>query len=259
MTIKRKRERALRIGCVKYLNARPLIHGWEGEVVLDHPSALCAQLARGDLEVALVSSFEFLRNPIYQIVDGVSIASDGPVYSVVVAHRGKFANTREIALDPAAQTSGNLLRCLLGELNLNPSVGSASSNSDEFARLHIGDQAIRFRQQHGDDFEFWDLGEEWKKLQGVPFVYALWLVRPEVENAKSIADRLRALRDDNLDNIDAVISSELEFSAAFSSRYYREHLRFSFGNEEKQGLLDFAELCQKHELLPKRDIVLDLV
>jgi chorismate dehydratase len=257
--MKRKRERALRIGCVKYLNARPLIHGWEGEVVLDHPSALCAQLARGDLDVALVSSFEFLRNPIYRIVDGVSIASDGPVYSVVVASRGKFANTREIALDPAAQTSGNLLRCLLGELNLNPSVGPASSNSDQSARLLIGDQAIRFRQQHGDDFEFWDLGAQWKKLQGVPFVYALWLVRPEVENAKSIADRLRRVRGDNLRNLDAVIALEREFPAEFCRQYYHKYLRFSFGEEDKQGLRTFAELCQKHDLLPGGDIVLDLV
>ncbi|MBO0696299.1 MAG: hypothetical protein J2P56_09395, partial [Verrucomicrobia bacterium] len=69
----------LRIGCVKYLNARPLIHGWDGEVDFDHPSALCNKLAAGKLDVALVSSFEFLRNPIYRIVDHISISSDGPV------------------------------------------------------------------------------------------------------------------------------------------------------------------------------------
>ena len=248
---------SLRIGCVKYLNARPLIHGWEGQVVLDHPAALCAQLAAGDLDVALVSSFEFLRNPIYRIVDGVSIASNGPVYSVVVAHHGLFAEVKEIALDSASQTSGNLLRCLLGELNLDPDI--TPEVSENFARLLIGDQAIRFRQQHGEEFQFWDLGEQWKKLRGVPFVYALWLVRPEVENPKQIADRLRALRDHNLVNLDVIISSEREFPPEFSRRYYREHLRFSLGKEEKQGLTLFARLCQKHDLLPKREIVLDLV
>src|SRR5947208_6002425 len=112
----------MRIGCVKYLNARPLIHGWAGEVVLDHPSALCAQLARGQLDVALVSSFEFLRNPIYRIVDGISISSDGPVYSVVVAHVGEISAAEQIELDPAAETSGNLLRCLLSELKDRKSV-----------------------------------------------------------------------------------------------------------------------------------------
>ena len=247
----------LRLGCVKYLNARPLISGWDGNVVLDHPSALCAQLARGELDVALVSSFEFLRNPIYQIIDGVSISSDGPVYSVVVAHRGEFGDVTEIAVDPAAETSGNLLRCLVAELNLKPAIGSTSSGDS--ARLLIGDQAIRFRQRHGADFQFWDLGEQWKKLRDVPFVYALWLVRPEVQNGKSIADQLRALRDRNLTNIDNVIARETEFDPEFCRRYYRDHLRFSFREEEKKGLRAFAELCRKHELLPKRELVLDLV
>src|SRR6476660_2140836 len=110
----------LRIGCVKYLNARPLIRGWPGEVDFDHPSALCKRLAKGELDVALVSSFEFLRNPIYRIVNDVSISSDGPVYSVVVAYRGAFSDIEEIELDPASETALNMLRCLLAEIGLNP-------------------------------------------------------------------------------------------------------------------------------------------
>jgi chorismate dehydratase len=250
---------SLRIGCVKYLNARPLIRGRRGDFVLDHPSALCSQLAHGDLDVALVSSFEFLRNPIYRIVDGVSISSDGPVYSVVVAHRGKFDEVEEIALDPAAETSGNLLRCLLNELNLSPRITSTPSSAGSSARLLIGDQAIRFRQQRSGEFEFWDLGDQWKKLRGVPFVYALWLVRPEVNNSNSIADRLRELRDENLSHLGEVIAEEKKFDRVFCDRYYRQHLRFTFGENEKTGLHAFAKLCQKHELLPNRDVVLDLI
>jgi predicted solute-binding protein len=250
---------SLRIGCVKYLNARPLIHGWPSGVVLDHPSALCAQLARGELEVALVSSFEFLRNPIYRIVDGVSISSDGPVYSVVVAHRGEISDLKEIELDPAAETSGNLLRCLLGEMKLQARLVARSISSSESGRLLIGDQAIRFRQENADEFQFFDLGEQWKQIVGVPFVYALWLVRPEVVDPKSIADRLRALRDKNLATIDDLIASETEFDRAFCERYYGENLRFNLGEREKKGLLAFHELCAKHELLPKREIALSVV
>src|SRR3954452_25311169 len=105
---------SLRVGCVKYLNARPLIRGWPGNVELDHPFALCQRLAKGQLDVALVSSFELLRNPIYRIVEGVSISSDGPVYSVVVAYQGEFSDIAQIELDPASETSVALLRCLLG-------------------------------------------------------------------------------------------------------------------------------------------------
>ena len=251
----------LRIGCVKYLNARPLILGGPADVVLDHPSVLCAQLARGELDVALVSSVEFLRNPIYRIVDGISISSDGPVYSVVVAHVGEISAAEQIELDPAAETSGNLLRCLLSELKLRPRfvATSTSSLAKVRARLLIGDQAIRFRQQHGNEFQFWDLGENWQKLAGLPFVYALWLVRPEVVDPKSIADRLRALRDQNLANIENLIAAENEFDRGFCDRYYREHLRFNFGEREKKGLRAFHQLCQKHDLLPKRDIAFSVV
>lgn len=261
---------SLRIGCVKYLNARPLIRGWPGEVAFDHPSALCRKLADGELEVALVSSFEFLRNPIYRIVDNVSISSNGPVYSVVVAHQGDISKVQDIDLDPASLTAVNLLRCVLAELGLKPRLkpavlgstpkavgvvaGSLPAISD--ARLLIGDQAIRFRQKHGGDLQFWDLGEQWKKLVGLPFVYALWLIRPEFGDSETIASRLRALRDENLAELDKLIVEEKEFDPEFCSRYYREYLRFSFGEREKEGLRTFATLCAKHSLLSQRDVVL---
>ncbi len=254
-------QRPLRIGCVKYLNARPLIHGWPTDVVLDHPSALCARLSRRELDIALVSSFEFLRNPIYRIVDGISISSDGPVYSVVVAYVGELSGVEQIELDPAAETSSNLLRCVLSELKLQPRFveTSTASPAKGTARLLIGDQAIRFRQEHANEFQFWDLGEQWKQLVGLPFVYALWLGRPEVVDPKSIADRLRALRDNNLANIDNLIADEKEFEQSFCDRYYRQHLRFSFGEREKEGLRAFHQLCQKHDLLPKREIAFSVV
>jgi predicted solute-binding protein len=312
--------KSLRIGCVKYLNARPLIRGWDGDVCLETPAVLCRKLASGELDVALVSSFEFLRNPIYAIVDGISISSDGPVYSVFVARRGSISEIEEIELDPASETSVNLLRCLLAARRVSPRLvvrdgvekraqrevlGSAESRpersrtgcqpaaaaslpatSDDFpctkeviaaprqaayadrlaacapqtslssdaAQLLIGDQAIRFRQAHRHEFEYWDLGAEWKKSIGLPFVYALWLIRPEVSDAKAIADRLRALRDGNLANLDALIAAEEDFDHEFCGVYYRENLRFHFGEKENEGLQVFQKLCVKHGLLSKREI-----
>jgi predicted solute-binding protein len=121
------------------------------------------------------------------------------------------------------------------------------------AQLLIGDQAIRFRRDH-PEFEYWDLGAEWKKRIGLPFVYALWLIRPEVSDAKAIADRLRALRDGNLANLAALIAAEEDFDHQFCRVYYRENLRFHFGEKEKEGLQVFQKLCVKHGLLPKREI-----
>jgi chorismate dehydratase len=266
----------LRIGCVKYLNARPLIRGSEGDVDFDHPSALCGKLSAGKLDVALVSSFEFLRNPIYRIVDDVSISSDGRVYSVVVAHRGEIADIEEIELDPASETSANLLRCLLAELGLNSRFVERSTGilpavpkSVRRAKLLIGDQAIRFRQDYADEFSFWDLGEQWMKLFNVPFVYALWLIRPEVADPKQIADRLCALRDENLANLDDLIAEAVAGVAdpglrrgldrEFFLRYYSDHLRFGFSEREKEGLRTFAMLCATHNLIPNRDLAFSIV
>ncbi len=249
-----------RIGCVKYLNARALIQGWSGPVDFDHPAALCRKLADGELDVALVSSFEYLRNPIYSLVDDVAIAADGPVYSVFVASKTPVSDVEEITLDPASGTSGNLLRCLLAEGNLGPRLTTSTPNEQKkTGRLLIGDQAIRFRKQHSCEYEFWDLGAEWKRLTNLPFVFALWLIRPEVAETDRIANALRQQRDRNLVALDQVIAGETDFSPEFCAQYFRVYLRFGFGAREKKGLLLFRTLCEKHGILPRNENQLRLV
>jgi predicted solute-binding protein len=250
---------ALRIGCLQYLNAQPLIHGWPGPVDFDHPSALCRQLADGELDVALVSSFEYLRDPRYSIVDDVSIGADGEVFSVFVAHRSSIETLEEIALDPASATSVNLLRCLLAERKINPRLISPATDRDKTAKLLIGDQAIRFRQRHEDDYAYWDLAAEWKRLTDLPFVFALWLIRPEIPNASEIGAPLRARRDANLADLDRLLDEPAEFPRDFRLRYYRDYLRFGFGAREKDGLLMFRSLCEKHGILPRNENPLRLV
>ncbi len=241
---------AVRLGCVKYLNARPLIHGWSGEVRFDHPSTLCRQLAAGELDVALVSSFEYLRNPTYSVVDRVAIASDGPVFSVILAHCGPIEQLREVVVDPASQTSVNLLRCLLGEKGMTVEFVSEGDISAERGLLLIGDQAIRFRQQAEGRPQFLDLGAEWKKATGKPFVYALWLIHPDYAEKQTVAHALRSLGENNIQHLDALIAAQPESVRAFCEFYFRECLRFAFGEKEKKGFQLFGERCAKQKLLP---------
>lgn len=257
----RRKAESLRIGCVKYLNAQPLIHGWDGEVLFDHPSALCNKLASGELDAAFVSSFEFLRNPIYSIVDDVAVAAEGPVYSVFVAHRGPIESLEEIAVDPASNTSVNLLRCIVAGRELQAQLVASADQTitDSRGRLLIGDQAIRFRQEHGQEVKYWDLAAAWRESTGLPFVFALWLIRPEVFDAKEIADRLRVQRDENLSALDELIAAQTQFSPEFCRFYFRDCLRFSFAEREKRGLLMFRELCEKQGLIAPSATALRLV
>ena len=243
--------RALRIGCVQYLNARPLIHGYDGPVVFDHPAGLARDLANGALDVALVPIFEALNHPRYLLADGVAIASDGPVFSVFLAHRGPLAEVRTIALDPASLTSIHLLQVLLAEYHgLRPQLLELSSfPADADAVLLIGNQAIDFRERDAGAHQLLDLGEEWQRRTGLPFVYAPWLLRADLPNVLAIADELRALKRHGTARIAEIVRAD-PHDPALSERDLTEHIRFDLGPREKAGIEKFRELLAKHGFIP---------
>lgn len=252
----------LRLGCVSYLNARPLISGWKGNVIYDQPAALCLKLAASELDIALVSSFEFLRNPVYQIVQGVAIASRGPVYSVFVASRSALAEVRVIERDPASVSSNALLRIILEEAKL-PEILVTDRSADDLlpddhGRLFIGDPALHFRAQHGSRYRYWDLGEEWTKRTTLPFVYALWLAQPDIDLGDS-ARELREVRDKNMHGLSELAALEPSFPAEFTERYWRENLLYSLGPSELDGFRLFEGRAQALGLLPHRDRELHLI
>jgi len=76
------------------------------------------------------------------------------------------------------------------------------------------------------------------------------LIRPEVSDAGEIADTLRQLRDRNLQNLEDLVSSQIQVLPDFCRKYYREHLFFDFGEGEKAGLREFHRRC----LLNKIDV-----
>ena len=108
---------AARIGCVRYLNSKPLIHGHGGEVSFEVPASLADGLHSGRLDVALSPIFELMAHPGYLVVDNVAIASRGAVYSVFVAHAGELREMRTLYLDTDSRTSFNLQRVLLAEFH----------------------------------------------------------------------------------------------------------------------------------------------
>jgi chorismate dehydratase len=241
---------AVRVGCVQYLNSKPLIYGCDAPVIFDHPSGLARDLIDEKLDVALVPVFEALRNPPWIAVDEVAIACDGPVFSVFLAHRQPLADVRRITLDPASRTSIHLLQVLLAEFQgLQPEYVAAGEVSEDNALLLIGNQAIDFRVAYPEGWHFLDLGAEWKRCTGLPFVFALWLMRPALANAASIADELRAIKRDGVAHIEEIVRADRTHEVALSTRYLTEHIRFDCGAKEKAGLNRFGELLVKHGLI----------
>ncbi len=247
----------LRVGCVQYLNARPLIVPYDGEVIYEHPACLSDMLASGEIDLALIPVFEALRQPEFPIADGVAIASRGAVYSVYLAHIGPVEELKFVTLDPASRTSNNLTRCILAEFyGIEPEYSKGCEAMPDANRgvVLIGDQAIRFRQKHGDAMRYMDLGEEWLKQTGLPFVYAAWQIRPECKDLPAVAKALRAIKTAGVARAKDIARLQRGFDAGFAERYLTRYIRFDMEEAEKAGLARFRGLLQKHGLIPDSDV-----
>jgi len=244
--------RGLRIGCVSYLNSRPLIEPYDGPVVLDHPSALAAALERGELDVGLVPVYEALRlQGEYRAVEGACIASLGPVWSVILAYQGEFDAIRQVALDPASRTSVNLCKVLFAEWASGPIPQYVPEPAPPgAARVIIGNQAITFREEHEGEWKIVDFGEEWTRRTGLPFVFAVWLIRPEVREPARVAAAFREIVRRGQLQMEEIIARHPEHPVEFVRRYLTEYIRFGLGAEEKRGIEQFRALLCKHALLP---------
>jgi chorismate dehydratase len=157
---------------------------------------------------------------------------------------------RTVALDPASLTSVHLLQVLLREYHgLHPkSLDLSAFPRDADAALIIGNQAIDFRQNDQEGYRILDLGEEWKRCTGLPFVYAPWLLRPDLANAAEVAGELRALKARGLAYLDEIINAEPR-DPTFTRDYLTRHIRFELGDAEKAGIEKYRELLVKHGLI----------
>ena len=240
-----------RIGSVQYLNAAPLTHGLEGEIIFATPAKLAEMLRRDELDAALVSITEVLLNDRYDILDGVAIGSLGEVYSVILAHKKPIEEAKEIFCDTASLTSVNLLKVLLAERGLKPEFkpleNYAVAKEKDFVLL-IGDTAIEF-QRSPHEHEIFDLGYAWTEMTKLPFVYAVWALRRGIENAALRSELLQTKRF-GMDRLDHSIEIREEFDADFRRDYFEWHIQYHLGEDEKRAIAKFCELLRKHNLGP---------
>lgn len=245
-----------RVGCVSYLNSKPLVLGHEREVSFETPASLTDGLRAGRLQVALAPVYALVSNPEYLMVDGVGIVSQGPVYSVVIVYRGEWMSLRRLYLDAASRSSANLQRVLLAEFHglepLNEPLPAPGDPQPELKEgegmLLIGDRAIGFRLAHGDDggFRYFDLGEEWGKATGLPFVFAGWHVHPDTPDKAELANRLRGWRDEGLQQLDRVVAAEKRYPTSFSRYYLTQCIHFHVGEGGKRAIAEYARLLHKY-------------
>ncbi len=200
---------SLKIGRIEYANCTPLFTVLENnfdctdyQFVNGVPACLNAMLSRGEIDLCPSSSFEYGKSADkYYLLPGLSISSIGAVKSVLLFSRIPIEglDNHAIGLTAESDTSVNLLRIIMTRgygfanrfertaLPLREALGSFS------ALLLIGDAALRERM-NSQDLYVYDLGEMWRELTGLPFVFALWIVTREAAEKKAAEVRALAAR-----------------------------------------------------------------
>jgi chorismate dehydratase len=223
----------VRVAAISFLNPAPLMWDFEhpplAASLAEHYQlhytlpALCADellAGRADLGLIPIASL----TPELAIVPGCAIASLDRVRSIqlIVKHPHTLETVRTVAADNASRSSRAYAEILFRNfLHTEPSFVTAPADPITMLRhadaaLLIGDPALlalEARQQIEEAVgpcQWFDLAYEWRTRTGLPWVAAVWAVRPE-SLAKShltsdqLAGHLTASRDHGLTHIDDLV------------------------------------------------------
>ena len=100
--------------------------------------------------------------------------------------------------------------------------------------------------------EVWDLGDQWCRWTGLPFVFAAWAARSGVA-AERFAGRLEAARDSGLANLAAIAAAEAAphgLTVPQCLSYLRDNLHYHLGVRELDAVRAFRTLAGGLGLVP---------
>ena len=206
----------VRVGCVSYLNAKPLIHGLEGapggpgvSVEFDVPSGLLGDLEAGRTDLALCPIVDYHRSRAkLEIVPAGAIGCLGQTLTVKLLSQTPFDRVERVHVDTHSHTSVVLMRLILAmRYGRRPDVEDyrvveprVGCDEDPACLLLIGDKVVQAastasmgpqasieaspsESHRGKDilgvrypYQL-DLGQAWHELTGMGFVFAAWMTR----------------------------------------------------------------------------------
>jgi chorismate dehydratase len=230
-----------RVASVSFLNAKPLIYGLredEVELFLDVPSRLLSGLEQGNYDVALLPVADLPALPGATVVPVGGIACDGPTLTVRIFSDRPLEKIDTLLCDTDSHTSVALARIILKErFGARPTFKPLTRGARPAGPcLLIGDKVISDAPEHLPIQA--DLGEQWKLLTGLPFVFAAWTARPGYE-ATALSAILARARESGLAHVQEIVethAAQRRWPAETARKYFTEYLQYRLTDRHLEGM-----------------------
>ncbi|MGH7213695.1 MAG: menaquinone biosynthetic enzyme MqnA/MqnD family protein [Tepidisphaeraceae bacterium] len=252
--------RSLRLGSVSYLNARPLIHGLDEaddlDLHLEVPSRLLDGLRAGRFDVALLPVIDYQRMPGLRLIPAGGIGCDGPTLTVRIFSPVPIEQITTLACDTDSHTSVALARIILAErYGLRPRFVDLARDIEgpegprHTATLLIGDKVV-CEEPPGLEHQL-DLGQAWKELTRLPFVFAVWMARGGVELG-DLPVRLRRAKHDGLAAVEQIVRRHAVprgWPAGVAMQYLTAYLNYDIGPRQLEAIRRFHQMAATHGIV----------
>jgi chorismate dehydratase len=169
------------------------------------------------------------------------IGSNGPVASVCLFSEVPIQQVETVLLDYQSRTSVQLARVLLKEYwNVRPRIVNAGKDFRDHIRgttagVVIGDRALEQRMVSP---LVYDLGDAWKNLTGLPFVFAAWISNKPLD--PGFIHEFNSANREGLEHIAEVVS-ENPYPVFDLTAYFTRYLDYRLDEPKRKGLDKFLE------------------
>jgi chorismate dehydratase len=259
----------VRITAVRYLNTAPLIEGLDQlqglTLVPAAPAQIADQVVRGETDIGLCSVVDAAREELELLPVGM-IGCDGPTLTVRVFSSVPIDRITTLHADRESHTSVILAQLLLRKLHgLAPRIEAFAAERtlhDAWPEslLLIGDKVVVDHPPSDRYPHQLDLGEAWKQLIGLPFVYAVWMCRagrssePRIRTAAAILARQRLHNASRIDWLVNKRAAGSHWPLDVARDYLGRLLRYDIGAREREAVGRFIAEAAELGLLPNSSV-----
>ncbi len=209
--------------------------------MIDYPSHIATMLLQDEIDIGLVPVAVIPKMKEYFINTNYCIGCDGPVGSVCIFSDVPLEKVDHILLDYQSRTSTELAKILLREYwKVSPEITDGGIDfidhiKGSTAGLVIGDRAL---EQRRISLYRYDLGEAWKALTGLPFVFAAWISNKKLDD--SFIKMFNEANGLGVQNVDQVLT-HLNNDIFDLRQYFEKYISYQLDDAKKEGLRLFLQ------------------